>query len=158
MGISETKEKSGGESAVRQTCSFPLQSQSLEKCQRSSPKRDIKVICRSYYIHCFNKSTTLCCVVLNEDQMQAQIIHLWGLKIQTLVLQVVSSFMRDRYKHTDLIYSAVWSTHKGGCGLNFWLEFVGWKSVSKISHFDFMLDPEPCQCLFPRACFDPCQC
>ena len=31
-------------------------------------------------------------------------------------------------------------------GLNFWPEFVGRKSVSKRSNFDFILDPEPCLC------------
>lgn len=38
------------------------------------------------------------------------------------VLQVVASFMADRYKRTDLISSLVWITHKGGCGS----EFLAW--------------------------------
>lgn len=38
--------------------------------------------------------------------------------------------MTDQYKHTDLISCAVWSTLEA-VALNFWPEFVGWKSFQK---------------------------
>lgn len=56
-------------------------------------------------------------------------------------MQVVSSFMTDRYKHTDLISSAVWSTHKGG----YESEFLAWICGLKecLQEVSFWFHPRP---------------